>query len=167
MYETHLRVAAHGGAIYIDLANPERQVVKVTAEGWSVIDQAPVKFLRVKAARSLPTPMAGESVELINVLINTRTRGDFLLIVGWIIGALSPRGPYPILAINGEQGSGKSYLSRICRALTDPNVSPIRSAPKDEQSLIVAAESSWVLAFDNMSGIAAGLSDGAPLMASK
>jgi hypothetical protein len=43
--------------------------------------------------------------------------------------------------------------------LVDPNSAPLRSEPRDARDLIIAANNSWVLAFDNLSHLPAWLSD--------
>ena len=82
------------------------------------------------------------------------------MIVAWLVGALCPTGPYPILVIGGEQGSAKSSLGRVLRSLIDANATLIRAAPREERDLVVAAMNAWALSFDNLSGIPAWLSDG-------
>jgi hypothetical protein len=47
----------------------------------------------------------------------------------------------------------------VLRALVDPSQAPLRLPPRDEDKLIVSAKSSWVLAFDNLSGMPTWLSD--------
>ena len=158
-YEVFLRVGERAGAVYLDLADGQWRAVKVTEAGWQVIERSPIKFLRSNAMQPLPVPERGESVDLLRELLNVRTEGDFKLAVAWLVGALRPRGPYPILAVNGEQGSAKSTLSRVARGLVDPNMAPIRSAPRDEQSLLVAARNSWAIVLDNLSELAGWLSD--------
>jgi hypothetical protein len=73
--------------------------------------------------------------------------------------ALRAGGPYPVLAIAGEQGSAKTVLSKLLRALIDPSVAPVRALPRDERELFIAASHSHVLAFDNLSGLPPWLSD--------
>ena len=68
-------------------------------------------------------------------------------------------GPYPVLAIAGEQGSAKTVLSKFVRALIDPSVAPVRALPRNERELFIAASHSHVLAFDNLSGLPPWLSD--------
>jgi hypothetical protein len=63
------------------------------------------------------------------------------------------------LAISGEQGSAKTILSKILRALIDPNVAPVRALPREERELMIAANNGHLLAFDNLSGLAPWLSD--------
>jgi hypothetical protein len=63
-------------------------------------------------------------------------------------------GPYPLLAISGEQGSAKTVLSKMLKALIDPNVAPVRALPREERELMIAANNGYVLAFDNLSRLA-------------
>jgi len=159
-HETFFRVGQMDGAVYIDLGAANWRSVKVTGAGWEVVDQAPVKFLRSPHIRPLPTPEPGGSIDQLRDLINFGTEANFCMIVAWLVGALNPTGPYPLLVIGGEQGSAKSSLARAVRSLVDPNATLIRTAPKDERDLVVAAMNCWALSFDNLSGVPAWLSDG-------
>ena len=78
--------------------------------------------------------------------------------IGWLTAALRPMGPYPILVLNGEQGSAKTTLSRIAHKLVDPHLSPwpARREPRD---LMAAAMNCWTLALDNISSLPPWLSD--------
>ena len=107
----------------------------------------------------LPMPMRGGSVEALAPFLNLNGPGDFVLIVAWLLAALRPAGPYPLLAMSGEQGSSKTVLSKILRALVDPNAAPVRSAPREERDLFIAASNGHLLAFDNLSDIPPWVSD--------
>ncbi|MEX0349377.1 MAG: hypothetical protein AB3N15_08110, partial [Paracoccaceae bacterium] len=76
-----------------------------------------------------------------------------------LLGCFHPRGPYPILILNGEQGSTKSTTARVLRSLIDPANSMARSTPNSEQGLVVAARHNHVLAFDSLSNIKPGMAD--------
>jgi hypothetical protein len=91
--------------------------------------------------------------------LNLASENDFVLVVAWLLGALRAGGPYPVLAIAGEQGSAKTVLSKLLRTLIDPSVAPVRALPRDERELFVAASKGHVLAFDNLSGLPPWLSD--------
>jgi len=82
-----------------------------------------------------------------------------VLVVAWLLGALRAGGPYPVLAIAGEQGSAKTVLSKLLTAVIDPSVAPVRALPRDERELFIAASNGHVLAFDNLSGLPPWLSD--------
>jgi hypothetical protein len=75
------------------------------------------------------------------------------------VAALRPRGPYPVLALTGEQGSAKTLLAGLLRALIDPNSVPLRALPRNEHDVYIAARNSHVLANDNASGLPDWLSD--------
>ena len=64
-----------------------------------------------------------------------------------------------MLAISGEQGSAKTVLSKMLKALVDPNVAPVRALPREERELMIAANNGYVLAFDNVSGLPAWLAE--------
>jgi hypothetical protein len=70
-----------------------------------------------------------------------------------------PSGPYPILILNGEQGSAKTSTSRFIRRLVDPYTGDVRSPPTSDQNLVIAARQSWLLAFDNLSSISHAMAD--------
>ncbi len=158
-FETFIRIGKHGGAVYLDLGNYDWRAVEITKQGWNVVARPPVKFLRNSAMRALPEPARGESIDALRPFLNVETEGDFKLCVGWLIGALWPDGPYPLLALHGEQGSAKSTAAGFLRDLVDPREGGLRALPRDERDLAVAADNSWILGYDNLSGIAGWLSD--------
>jgi hypothetical protein len=100
-----------------------------------------------------PWPERGGSIEALRPFLNISNPNDFVLIVAWLLAALRSTGPYPLLAISCEQGSAKTVLSKLLRALVDPNVAPVRALPREERELMIAAKNSHLLAFDNLSGL--------------
>jgi energy-coupling factor transporter ATP-binding protein EcfA2 len=158
-YPAPLRVAEMDGKLYIDLCDPLWQAVEIDAAGWRVVANPPVRFRRSRGMTALPMPEAGGSVEALRPFVN----GDaetFVLVVAWLIQALHPTGPYMVLVLLGEQGSGKSFLARLLRSLIDPSTMPLRSLPREERDLAIAATNGYVLAIDNISGLSVWLSDG-------
>ena len=104
-------------------------MVEITPSGWQVIDESPVKFRRSKGMLPLPIPVAGGSVDELRRLLNV---DDIMwpLVVAWLIATLRPRGPYPLLALFADQGSGKSTVGRFLRSLIDPNSAPFTPNPR-------------------------------------
>jgi len=145
------RIGEYKGALYLDLGDVEWKAVKITAEGWKVVSNPRIKVRRPPGMNALPTPKKGGSIQDLREFVNFASEDDFKLMVGWMIGALNPHGPYPILVLQGEAGSAKSTTARVLRDLIDPNVAPLRSAPRGEQDLVIAAKNSWCIAFDNIS----------------
>src|SRR6476620_4725938 len=122
-------------------------------------ENPPVRFRRSAGTQPLPLPLRGGSIDSLAPFLNLASENDFVLVVAWLLGALRAGGPYPVLAIAGEQGSAKTVLSKLLRALIDPSVAPVRTLPRDERELFIAASNGHVLAFDNLSGLPAWLSD--------
>jgi putative DNA primase/helicase len=158
-YQPFIRVGRHGKQLYLDLGDVHWRAVEITASGWSVVENAPVKFLRSNSMRPLPEPELGGRIEELRGFLNVRSDADFMLAVAWLVAAFRDRGPYCVLAINGEQGAGKSVFSRMIRALVDPSAAPIRAVPKDDRDLVVSAGNSWALVFDNLSSVPAWFAD--------
>jgi hypothetical protein len=104
-------------------------------------------------------PEHGGSIETLLPFLNLSSRNDFVLVVAWLLATLRPGGPYPLLAISGEQGSAKTVLSKMLKALVDPNAAPVRALPREERELMIAANNGYLLAFDNLPNLAAWLSD--------
>ncbi|WP_442483062.1 bifunctional DNA primase/polymerase [Aeoliella sp. SH292] len=153
-----VRIGHEGERVFLDLCDKDWRAIAVTADGWRVVEQSPVHFKRAPGMSPLPTPEHGGDIELLRNFLNIADE-DFPLIVGALLGALNPRGPYPELILGGEQGSAKSTTARVIRSLIDPNVSPLRAAPHDCRDLMIAADNSWWLCFDNLSKISPSLSD--------
>lgn len=159
LHTPFVRIGRLGDCLYLDLADDAWRTVEITRDGWQVICNAPARFLRTPAARPLPTPEAGGLIEDLRPFLNVRSDADFMLVVAWLVAALRDHGPFAIACVQGEQGSGKSIFCRLVRSLVDPSLAPIRALPKDERDLLVSAANSWVLAFDNLSGLPSAMSD--------
>jgi hypothetical protein len=159
-YPCFVRVAEHEGQLYFDLANEYWKVAVIDAAGWQVIDSAacPVRFRRAAAMLPLPTPTEGGHIGELRRFVNV-TDDSWPLLLGWLVAAFRPSGPYPILMLLGEQGSAKSTTARVARALIDPNKAPLRSEPRDPRDLMIAAENGWIAAYDNLSFLPGWLSD--------
>src|SRR6266496_3651413 len=153
------RVAKHAARLYLDLADEHWRAVAIGPDGWRVLGCPPVRFRRAAGMLPMPVPERGGSIEALQSFLNLSNQNDFVLVVAWLLAALRSSGPYPLLAIAGEQGSAKTVLSKLLRALIDPNVAPVRALPRDERELFIAASNGHVLAFDNLSGLPPWLSD--------
>ena len=155
----HVRVGGLDGRLYLDLGDETWRAVEIDATGWRVIDNPPVRFRRAAGMQALPVPVAGGSVETLRSFLNVRSDADFVLVIAWALACLRNRGPYPVIVLSGEQGSAKSTFSAILRALLDPNTAPLRALPREDRDLFIAASNGHVLAFDNVSGLPAWISD--------
>jgi hypothetical protein len=155
----HIRVGGLDGRLYLDLCDETWRAVEIDTAGWRVIDNPPVRFRRAAGMKPLPVPVSGGSVETLRSFLNVRSDADFVLVVAWALACLRNCGPYPVVALSGEQGSAKSTFSAILRALLDPNTAPLRALPREDRDLFIAASNGHLLAFDNVSVLPAWISD--------
>jgi hypothetical protein len=163
-----LRVAEAGGALHLDLADAGWRSVAVTRDGWAVgtvgtvgtlgCEIIPPLFRRPRGMMPLPEPAPGGDLGELRKFVNVADE-DWTLVVPWLVQALRPRGPYPVLCLYGEQGAAKSTTAKVLRSLIDPNAAPLRSQPRDERDLVIAASNSWVVALDNLSHLEPWVSD--------
>jgi hypothetical protein len=155
----HIRVAEHDDRIYLDLADSDWRAIQIGPDGWQVVTSPPVRFRRAAGMLPLPVPQRGGSIEALAAFLNLPASDEFVLVTAWLLAALQRGGPYPLLVIAGEQGSAKTVLTKILRALIDPNAAPTRALPREERDLMIAANNGHILAFDNLSGLPSWLSD--------
>ena len=117
-----------------------------------------MQFRRPGGQLPLPIPSREGSIERLRPYVNLTDR-DFRLLVGWMAAVLLPEGPYPILAIHGEQGSAKSTLAKSHPTADRPTVCAVLAQPRSTRDLMVTALCGWLLVYDNISEIPNWLSD--------
>jgi len=162
-------VANLSNHFYIDLCDKQWRVIEVSEQGWKILDKSPVLFTRKMGMAELPAPTAvtahtktsfetSKGIELLNSFLNV-TEDQFSLVTSWLMAALSGTTPYPILILQGEQGSGKSSAAKVIRSLVDPSIAPLRSPSNQVRDLLVSATNNHVVVLDNLSGLSQDMSD--------
>ncbi|MHB1549589.1 MAG: hypothetical protein ACYCX6_00110 [Vulcanimicrobiaceae bacterium] len=154
------RCAEHGGRLYLDLTNDEWTVVEISADGWKIVPAADltVRFVRTKDALPLPSPdPAGRLCDVDAFLPDDKRIRT--LVKAFMVGALRPNAPQPVLPIIAPQGAGKSTIARLIKKTFDPTCSDLHGAPHEARDVTAAARNSYLLAFDNLSVIEPWLSD--------
>jgi hypothetical protein len=160
-FTTYIRIAPFESSIVIDVGDTGWNSIVVTADGWRVCgsNETPVRFRRAAGMRPLVLSVRGGSLSELRPFVNIGNDEQWALYLSWMVAAYRPKGPYPVLAVHGQHGSAKSSLCRFTRALIDPSTTPLRRPPREERDLMIAAANSWVVSFDNLSGISPSLSD--------
>ena len=161
--EVSTRVGALAGKLYLDLCDATWRAVEIDKAGWRVVDRPSIRFRRSPDMLALPEPTRGGSTDALRPLLNigdgSEGDDDFVLAIAYVLACLSGRGPYPVMVVGGEQGTAKSTRSALLRSVVDPGKPILRSLPRNEHDLFIAARNRHVLAFDNISGLPQWLSD--------
>jgi hypothetical protein len=156
----YLRVAERSGTVYIDMGDTIGHVIEISDGTWDIGIRAPVLFRRTKLTGALPKPYADGDVSRLWEFVPV-PEDDHPLLLAWLIQALLESDTaHPVLSLVAEMGGAKSTVTRCVVDLVDPSPVPLRKAPRDADGWITAANASWVVALDNLSGeIADWLSD--------
>src|SRR5271166_951401 len=156
----HLRVAERGEKLYLDLCDRSWRAVEIDPQGWRVVDLPGAKFRRTRGSQPLPEPERGGSLEELRPFFSVDHHG-WTLIRAFLVAALRPGLPCPILVVKGEQGAGKSTGCRVISSLIDPRTAALRGVPREVRDLTAAARNSWLVCFDNLSRLPEDLADAA------
>jgi hypothetical protein len=162
--QLYARVAHVGDAVLVDAGDDTWGAYEITAQGVNYIETPPVPFVRSRATIAFPKPVQGRKlIPLLKKLLAIDAETAQLL-AAWTVCTYST-GPYLVLVLSGEQGSGKTTVARLLRLLTDPSAVPYRMPPRESRDLVVAARASHVVAYDNLSSIPQWLSDALSMIA--
>jgi energy-coupling factor transporter ATP-binding protein EcfA2 len=152
------RIGGHDGRIVVDLATNDRCLVIIGPDGWELSYGSTPRFLSPPGMRALPLPRRGKALRKLQKLLNL-SETAYALVLAFLLNCLRPTGPYFCLLVEGEQGSGKSFLCKLLKLIIDPRrVEKIR-LPDSERDLAVLANSYYLLVFDNASGMKGDMSD--------
>jgi putative DNA primase/helicase len=137
-------------AILIDLANEHSAAIEITPAGWNVC-KSDSFFQRSTHQRPLPTPRSPAAPSFpLEPFLPTATSAGRIQIVAWLLAALRPIGPYPILILKGPHDTGKTTTARMLRTLVDPVAAPFLPKPATDSQLHRMAWDNRILAFDNV-----------------
>lgn len=147
------------GTLWYDLTNINWQAVKITKDGWEIVDNPPILFRRYVHHRPQVTPVVGGDVKLLLKYFNISDSKQRILILVHMVSVFIPDIAHPILLIHGPQGSCKSTFCRLYRLTGDPSVIEISSMPETHKELVQTIAHNSLLFFDNVSFISNAVSD--------
>lgn len=135
-----LRGAKHyeTGVYYLFLSDDKNRAIEITLTGWRILDQYPVKFWKPSSSAALPEPVIGGDVNKLWEFCNIPEEYR-LLVLAWLLECYRVDTPFPVLELNGVQGSAKSTTMNNLRMLVDPSTVNLRSAPKSVEDIYVCA----------------------------
>ncbi|RJQ30566.1 MAG: hypothetical protein C4589_03000 [Peptococcaceae bacterium] len=159
-HKLHLRVAEHGGAFWYDLADDQWRAVRITPDGWEVVDRPPVLFRRYKntAPQVEPRRAKGGLPRLLD-FVNLGSEENRVLLLVYAVTCLVPGIPHVIPPFHGEKGAAKSTSLRVLRRAVDPAHRELLTMPKEQNELALMLAHNYMPAFDNLDGLQSWQSD--------
>ena len=153
------RFAMRDNAIYIDMADAKWRVIKVTADGWEIMDKPPAMFRRYAHQKSLPNPVQGGNLSDLHKHLAIKSDDDKLLLEAWLVASAFSNVPRPAITFHGPQGACKSTSSRILKSITDPSVTETVDQGKSPADLAQVLDHHGVPYFDNLRNIPSWAAD--------
>lgn len=159
-----LRVAPIHGGIEIDLGDELHTRVRITAGKVELIEAgSDVVFFRTANTQAMAMPTEKGDWQLLKKYLNIHAT-EVLLLVAWITYTLAhpktPSSKYPILVLQGNEGSGKTSLCRnIIIRIIDPSALGVQVFPQNPKDLAIAGLNAHVLCFDNLRSFKASMAD--------
>jgi hypothetical protein len=160
--DVYMRTASYGGKIYIDICDDLWRAYEVDAEGWRIVDDPPVYFIRSSSMLPLVEAERGKAkdgIAKLKALTRIRDDEDFVVAVGFLLAALAGRAPFTVIIFLGEPGATKTTHLKTLRMLVDPNRAPVRSPPRDQRDVYISVTKSAMGVFNNLSHLPEWLSD--------
>ena len=157
-YTTYNRVADKDEAIYYDLADKRWRAIKVTEQGWEIVDP-PTLFSRYAHQRPQVEPMSGGDLRDFLRFVNLSVPSQQLLLLVYLVSCFVPQIPHPIPVPYGPQGAAKTTLFRMLRRLIDPSATETLSFPRGKAELVQQLSHHWAPFYDNVSWISAPMSN--------
>jgi len=155
------RVAPAADGVWIDMCDERWRAIKVTANGWHIVEDPPILFRRYSHQKPLVEPKQGGDPFLFLDFINipeeeTDTR---LVVLVAVISHLIPMIPHVILTGYGIQGSGKTMFFKLIRSLIDPSAVEVLTLPRDERERVQQLDHHWCAFYDNVTSLPSWMSD--------
>jgi hypothetical protein len=96
--EVWMRVGGDEEVIWIDLGRSDWSGVKVTRNGWHVVKEMGVSFVRGGTMLPLPIPKRCGNIRDLKRVLNVQ-EADFVLVAAWLLQVLNPIGDYPFIKV--------------------------------------------------------------------
>jgi hypothetical protein len=149
------RVAPVAGGVEIDLGDEKHTRLRVTAGKVDVVSHdSDTVFYRTAVTQRFVMPAEAGNIGLLKKYVNADA-ASALLLTAWLSFTLAhPKVSttnYVILVLQGNEGSGKSALSKnVIQQLIDPCLVGVQMLPTNERDLAVIAQNAHLLCFDNV-----------------
>ena len=150
----HNRVVWFDGCIWYDLSNEKWQAVRISENGWEVVDTPPILFKRYSHQKAQVIPSSDttkNNFTLLHEFTALKDNDARQFLGGHIISLFVPDIPHAIPIFHGAQGSTKSTHGRLIKKLVDPSVVELLVMPKNRTELVQQTSHHYVIIYDNIS----------------
>ena len=151
----HFRVAAPSPQrLCLDLSTAGGDYVEISPAGFQLATGRQCRFENSPAflpncAPADPGPADPDPLETLRATLHIPDDENWLRLLAWLLTALHPEGPFPILLLRGPSASGKSVAARALRGLIDPVHDPLHE-PTTAPRLLALARRHWIVALDRV-----------------
>jgi|JI6StandDraft_1071083.scaffolds.fasta_scaffold17781_3 hypothetical protein len=158
-----LRVAPIEGGIEIDLGDDAHTRIRITAGKVEMPSTSDTVFYRTANTKAMVMPADQGNHRLLEKYLNVDVT-ERVLLLAWITYTLAhpkvPSSKYPILVLQGNEGSGKTSLCKnIILSIIDPSAIGVQVFPQNAKDLAIASQNAHVLCYDNLRGFRANMAD--------
>lgn len=156
------RIGRKHDAILYDLQTNDYKSVKITDEGYEIIDTPAGVFQRADLDLPQVEPIFDENYDYWGVmeeLFNFRNAKELELFTLWLISTYIPDIAHPLLLISGPHGSAKSTACSMIQSLVSPQKLERSTLPRKVSDLVIRLANRCICVFDNCSKLNLDLSD--------
>lgn len=152
--ELHVRVCEYEGAYWYDLSNELWQAIKITENGWQIVDNPPILFRRLAHQKPQVLPSRkGNITALRPFLEGIEKPENRKLVTTCIISCLLPGFSHVVLIPHGDQGSGKTTFSKNSKRILDPSKIDTLGLIGEQRELVQTLSHHWMLSYDNLTNL--------------
>ncbi len=161
------RIAQVGQAIYINMANAQKEVIKINCCDIRVLKQKDLTFydpafivtktMKPQIAPNLSVTRTFE--EIVAPYFNSIYEPHRILFIVTLISWFWINQPRAIIMLSGAAGTGKSTVTKLIQDLIDPTSLTCGDLPNTKRDLAICLSKAYFSAFDNISNIPKGISD--------
>ncbi len=155
------RCAFHDQKIFYYLADPEQTVICIDKDGYRVIEESPVPFIKKQNMSEQVLPLESETSlkKFGRKYWNFTTQESRVLHWVLIITRFIAEGSRPIIYYMGDRGSAKSTSMKLDKMIVDPSEIDVKALPKSVPDVVATVSGQYAVCFDNVSRVSEEVSD--------
>lgn len=132
------RVAQFDNALWYNLSNSDWSAVKITNDGWKIVDNPPILFKRYRHQNCQFEPSTEGDIRRILQYINLQ--GDHTMFLCWLVSCFVPNIPHAMPIFFGEKGAAKTTACTLLKKLIDPSALETLAIPKSSRTLALKGD---------------------------